>query len=325
MSLIGGLAHPGTRLRVVLVLDNLTPSDERTMSSFRLIIRSLTYHWRLNLTVALGVAVATAVLVGALMVRDSMRASLRGLVVEQLGRIDPVVVADHFFRAALADEIAATDRFAEDFTAAKPAIVIEAAVEHQATSGTGGLHRAGRVTVLGTGPWFWEWGRGVKPASLPGSGQVVLNEPLAETLAAGVGDDVIVRLARPGSIPADSPLGKKTDNLRSRRLKVVAIVPARGLGRFGLRFSQQLPRNAYLATETLQSILAQPGKVNAVLIAAKSATVAAPPVGVRMPHNIWMVVVLPAPSGPTRPKISPGCTSRLRSCTASMGGLPLVV
>ena len=246
------------------------------MSSFRLILRSLTYHWRLSIAVALGVAVATAVLAGALLVGDSMRASLRELVVERLGRIDQILVADHFFRSGLADEIAATDRFAEDFTAARPAIVLEAAIEHQDASAAGRLHRAGHVTVLGTGAWFWEWGRGVKPESLPGDGQIVLNRPLAETLAAGVGDEVIVRLARPGSIPADSPLGKKTGSVRSRRLKVVAIVPARGLGRFGLRFSQQLPLNAYLATETLQSILAQDDKVNAILIAGKLAKAAAP-------------------------------------------------
>ena len=89
------------------------------MSSFRLILRSLTYHWRLSVAVALGVAVATAVLAGALLVGDSMRASLRELVVERLGRIDQILVADHFFRSGLANEIAASDRFAEDFTAAR--------------------------------------------------------------------------------------------------------------------------------------------------------------------------------------------------------------
>src|SRR5438045_1970826 len=42
-----------------------------------------------------------------------------------------------------------------------------------------------------------------------------------------------------------------------------------------------------------------------------------PPSGVRMPSTHSMVVVLPAPFGPTSPKISPGTTSSDTSSTAS--------
>jgi len=46
------------------------------------------------------------VLTGALVVGDSMRSSLRRLTLERLGRIDELLVADRFFRAELADELA---------------------------------------------------------------------------------------------------------------------------------------------------------------------------------------------------------------------------
>src|SRR5688500_9176912 len=45
-------------------------------------------------------------------------------------------------------------------------------------------------------------------------------------------------------------------------------------------------------------------------------TQASPPVGSITPVNSRIVVVLPAPSGPTRPKISPCPTSKVRSVTA---------
>ena len=54
----------------------------------------------MNVAVACGVAVGTAVLTGALLVGDSMQGSLRDLVLAGLGRIDEVLVADHFFREA---------------------------------------------------------------------------------------------------------------------------------------------------------------------------------------------------------------------------------
>src|SRR5574341_1798577 len=46
-------------------------------------------------------------------------------------------------------------------------------------------------------------------------------------------------------------------------------------------------------------------------------TLADPDVHIFTPHNIWIVVVLPAPSGPTSPKISPFFTSRLIPLTAT--------
>ena len=54
----------------------------------------------MNLAVACGVAVGTAVLTGALLVGDSMRGSLRHLTLDRLGRIEEVLVADRFFRQA---------------------------------------------------------------------------------------------------------------------------------------------------------------------------------------------------------------------------------
>ncbi len=68
------------------------------MSLFHLAFRSLLYHWRSNLAVALGVMAATAVLTGALVVGDSVSGSLRHLAIDRLGDIDAALVTPHFFR-----------------------------------------------------------------------------------------------------------------------------------------------------------------------------------------------------------------------------------
>ena len=80
-----------------------------TPSSF--ILASVQHHRRMHLAVAAGVAVATAVLTGALLVDDSVRGSLRDLTLQRLGRIDQVLVAAHFFRDALAEELGASPEF----------------------------------------------------------------------------------------------------------------------------------------------------------------------------------------------------------------------
>ena len=77
------------------------------MRASQLVARGLTHYWRTNLAVVFGVATAVAVLAGALLVGDSVRGSLRDLVLNRLGRTDQVVVSSGFFREALAAEIAA--------------------------------------------------------------------------------------------------------------------------------------------------------------------------------------------------------------------------
>src|SRR3954451_24698535 len=75
------------------------------MDAWRFILASLRHYRRIHLAVALGVAVATAVLTGALLVGDSVRGSLRDLTLQRLGRIDSVIVSPNFFREKLAHEI----------------------------------------------------------------------------------------------------------------------------------------------------------------------------------------------------------------------------
>ena len=129
-------------------------------------------------------------------------------------------------------------------------------------------HRASNVSVLGAAAEFWQLGRG-GPAKPPTGDEIVLNQPLADQLHVKVGDEVILRLPQANLVPADSPLGRKTETSRSRRFTVSAVIAAEGLGRFGLRPTQQLPLDAFTAIEPLQRMIDVPEQVNAILVAGR--------------------------------------------------------
>lgn len=236
------------------------------MSLWQLIVDSLRFHRRTNLAVALAVAAASAVLTGALLVGDSMRGSLRHLLLDQLGQIDELLVTDRFFRTALAEQLAANEEFGRHFSAAVPAVVVQGTLEKPSPTTS---RRAGDVTVIGASAAFWKLGNGPAPCEWPAKGQVVLNAPLARELNAAVGDEVLLRIGTTSQIPADSALGRKTETVRNRRLTVSAIVPAEGLGRFALHPSQLVPLNAFVAADALQSALEQPDKANAIFVAGR--------------------------------------------------------
>jgi ABC-type lipoprotein release transport system permease subunit len=272
------------------------------MSRFRLILASLVYHWRIHLAVAFGVAVGTAVLTGALLVGDSMRGSLLDLTLDRLGRIDDVLLTGQFFRVRLAEELAREPEFSARFSAAVPAIWLRASLENPDLERPA---RASQVNLLGCPPQFWDLGTD-RPKELPEGRSIVLNQPLAEQLGARVGDQVVLRLPRITTIPADSPLGRKRETVKGHRLTVRRILPAKGLGRFDLHLSQQEPRNAYLSLDWLADQLDQPGRANAILVAGRRADVLAAPDDekrlqalVRPSLSDYGIRVEPSRAGPT--------------------------
>jgi ABC-type antimicrobial peptide transport system permease subunit len=224
------------------------------MTSVHFILASLRHHWRMHVAVGLGVAVATAVLTGALLVGDSVRGSLRDLTLERLGRIDSALVTGHFFRQALADDVHG-----------EPAILMPGTVEAGSGDDT---RRATQISIVGCRPEFWSLGQG-GPKEPLAAGSVAITEPLARELGVKVDDTILLRIPAAKAIPADSSLGKKDDTSVGRRLRVADVLPASGLARFALQPSQQLPRNVFVPLATLQAMLDQPGRANAILVAGE--------------------------------------------------------
>ena len=236
------------------------------MSLWQFLLRSLVFRWRMHLAVALGVAAATAVLTGALLVGDSVRGSLRHLALDRLGKIDQALITDRFFRQQMAADFAKQRAGSQ----VAPAILFPAVTAERAASE--GRRRAAGVMLVGCDDLFWELGsEKIRPKKTPGRGEIVLNTALAEELEAKVGDQVIIRLPKSDQIPADSALGKKQDRLTSLAdLKVIEIIPTESLGRFSLQPMQTSPRNAYVALAEIQSALfageEEKEKVNAMLV-----------------------------------------------------------
>src|SRR5215475_15826922 len=121
------------------------------MRTADLIQRSLKYYWRTNLAVVFGVATAVAVLAGALLVGDSVRASLRDLVTQRLGQTSFIVSSRSFMREQLASDIQNDPQFvASGFTGICPLISLEGTLTHEASK-----RAASQIKVYGVDERFW--------------------------------------------------------------------------------------------------------------------------------------------------------------------------
>jgi ABC-type antimicrobial peptide transport system permease subunit len=233
------------------------------MNSRTLIKRNLAHYWRTNAAVILGVATAVAVLAGALLVGDSVRASLRDLALARLGKTDFVITSAGFFREQLAGDLPPHDQFAANFHGACPIIAIEGVVTRDESNA-----RAGGVQVYGVDERFWKFhGANVQT---PEENDVLISQSLAQELNAKSGDTIILRIAKPSAIPTESLHGRKADLGRTVRFTVREALPAASLGEFSLRPQQGAVRAIFVSLKKLQRNIEQESKANAILLAAKS-------------------------------------------------------
>jgi len=240
------------------------------MNTLKLIARSAAYYWRTHVGVAAGTAVATAVLVGALVVGDSVRYSLRTMALRRLGNVQVAMAGwDRFFRARAGG---GTDDLAADVAARLGAPVAPVLLLDGSVRLPDGSARANRVQIVGVDARFWQIGGARDLLAGAASDEVAVNRPLAEQLglaAAGqAAQRIVVRVPVPSGLPKDAPLSREKDAARGIPATVRAVVDDTGFGRFSLRTNQVAPFTVFLPLATLQQKLNLPGKANVMLVGA---------------------------------------------------------
>jgi ABC-type lipoprotein release transport system permease subunit len=217
------------------------------MSPWTLVRRGLAHYRRTHLGVVAGCAISAAVLVGALFVGDSVRGSLDGIARARLGRIESALDAG-------------TRTFKDDLVArigADGAVALR--VPGMAIRETAQVNR---VEVLGVDPKFLGFAQKVADFSLK-RGEVALNAKLAAALGAKPGDEVALRVFKPGLLARDAPLASREERETRRGVfKVAAVLGDAELGRFSLKSDQAAPNNAFVPLAELQELIEMEGRAN---------------------------------------------------------------
>jgi ABC-type antimicrobial peptide transport system permease subunit len=212
-----------------------------------LVLASLRHYRGVHVMVVLGVAVAVAVLAGALIVGASVRASLRELALARLGNTQSAMTAPTYFTEATARGLDAV-----------PLIATTGSLLHD---GSGRL--AGRVQVFGVDDAFMRFHGVDGPA--PSGRDVWISEGLAAELNARAGDSLIVSVAKPSDIPLATVQGRRDQAGERLRMTVARVADRAALGEFSLTPSQGPALTVLMPLERLQRDLTVEGRVNAAL------------------------------------------------------------
>ncbi|MFO0941868.1 MAG: hypothetical protein U0930_14035 [Pirellulales bacterium] len=227
--------------------------------------KSLRFFWRSHLALALGIAAATAVIVGALVVGDSVRGSLKGLVFTRLGNIEAILRTREFVEGELFSKLREKHPSATDQVV--PLIFLtNNAVEFRGNEQTS---RATQIQLLAIGGDFINSLDEVSRRELnsaPRTDEVILNQALASELGVKVGDQVTILLSSTGGVPPDTPLGRRDINTKNLpRQKVVRIVSDNSIGSIAFQSSQEVQKNIFANLQTVQDLLERENKFNAAI------------------------------------------------------------
>ncbi|MCG3129585.1 MAG: hypothetical protein FLDDKLPJ_00319 [Phycisphaerae bacterium] len=242
------------------------------MTATRYVLRGLAHRRSTSLTVALGVAVGASALIGALIVGDSMRGSLREHALKRLGGVTHALIAPRFFRAGLASVL--PDAGVADDARLAPAILLTGGAEHAESR-----RRSNGAQIFGVEAGFFRTvapedvggAKELLPGGIPGSSEpegCLINAVLASDLGVRTGDELLLHFARPGDAPAETLLGRRDDTTAALRLPVRGIAPDEAGGGLSLRPRQKPPRNVFVPLHVLQRALRRDGAANVLLVRA---------------------------------------------------------
>ena len=219
-------------------------------------LRNVRYYARNQVPVLLGVALATAVLTGSLVVGDSLRGSLRERALQRLAGVESTYVGPQFLSQGLAAKLPGS---------VVPALILTGSVT--TASLDGGPVTATRVQVIGldaAGAAFFN----LCDPFAGGKPRAAASARLAAALRLAPGSKVEVGVERLSNVPRSSLLGAKDlDKVAARvAIEVGTVLPeGHPAGEFDLSPNPRAAVNLFVPLAELQARVEKPGRVNALL------------------------------------------------------------
>jgi ABC-type antimicrobial peptide transport system permease subunit len=231
-----------------------------SFSLWRLAREGALFHRSAHVAVFLGVVSAIGVLVGAMLVGDCVRYSLRRMALERTGRaVVAVNSRSRLFDASLADRLRR-----EMETDVAGVLTLPCVAVFQAADGSAD-RQVNMARLHGVDAAYWRFGPA--PSISLAEGEAAVGRDIAESLSIGVGSEIAVRVWKPSGLPRDAPLASRKDSPAVRlTARVTRILGDDELGRFNLDSGRASSQNVFVNRSWLQGRLDSGNRANLLLV-----------------------------------------------------------
>ena len=227
------------------------------MNTRRLILRNIFWYKSFYRLIAVAVVVAVAVVIGSLIVGDSVRSTLIKRVEERLGKTETIIFSPYSF---LNDSILKTLDYHSALDAESPDKNGGFRVKPAMTT-KGVLLANGFASVSGKLIPVVVWGTddlGIK------QGQTKINQALYDEIKSSRTKDIVLRLPAGGMVPLGSMYVIDTYTT-SLRLELESVISVEQGGNINLKNEQTIPFNIFVNREELAETMGVPWKINVIL------------------------------------------------------------
>ena len=208
------------------------------MKQQQLTYRNIRYYARFYRLIALASVITVAVIVGSLVVGDSVRTTLERRVSDRLGDTETILFVRNGY---LSEQLLQIEPF---HTGSRGVLLSEGFVSHN-----------GRLVPV----TLW----GVDRTDLP-KGSALLNSSLTKELDLGPADELVLRLPAAGMVPSGSLFVSK-NYTTSLRLTPSGTLSATEGGNLNLRNEQVIPFNVFVNRQELAEALGVEGRINLLM------------------------------------------------------------
>ena len=218
------------------------------MNIWRIIFANLKHSWQQHMGTCLGVSLGSMILVGALTVGDSVRATLLRISQDRIGLVTHSLLSEEgYFHSDLADRTQALLP-AGDETRLAPVLM---------TQGTfvspNGKIKVSRVKVLGIDDRFFHFAQEQKNIPDLNQSGFWLSPDLAKEIEVGHGTRMVLRVEEPSLFSRDAPLsGERDARFVSWNRPVLGKLSSSQLGEFSLYPSMDSIRTVFAPLSMLQ-------------------------------------------------------------------------
>ncbi len=226
------------------------------MSILKLILKSLKYYYKANIGIALGIAISTAVITGALIVGDSVSYSLSRATHYRLGDIETTLTAgDRFFNQDLSHRLSAETNKSYSSVLRLETIILN----------NGGKSRINRAQVWGIDSSFKSViGSNFNFDSI-GDNKVAISQNIADKLNIKIGDNILLKIKKASLIPLNAPFVSSEEQSVSKRVEIVGIVGKQDYGRINFSNSQTAPYNIFTSIAWLNKVMKIGNNANLII------------------------------------------------------------
>jgi putative ABC transport system permease protein len=226
------------------------------MTIISLISRTLKHYFGSSVASLLGIAIATAVICGALIIGNSLKESLLQVVEYRLGNTTHTITAgERVFSKGFAYRISETNSIVASSVLKTDGII----------SVQGGNSRINSVNIWGIDSLFNRFATPNIPLNID-EGEAIISENIAKRLNLEVGDFFLIRIKSIGPIPSNTPFVSDAEQSVTRRVKVKDIASRENFGHFNLNASQTAPYNIFVDINWLNRVLNLNDIANLVLV-----------------------------------------------------------